>query len=243
MVADTAASKSTLVMRDIDNSVNFGQVNSTANNNSGATFNPAANYTATTSLDGLETNITVDGAGGAFTLTLPAVVGASGQTLFIARKFTAGVVTISGNGGELIVSNGASAGTFALAAKGQAVSLFCDGVQWYATSSTRGSVETLIADPGNAGAIPVAGSGYCPIVTAGSETRTLAAPAFVGQEIMLYIKTDGGSCAVTSAVAINQASNTIMTMNEVRDFIRLVCIENGAAKVWQVVANDGTALS
>lgn len=102
---------------------------------------------------------------------------------------------------------------------------------------------TAIADPGNAGAIPVTGSGYVPIVTAGSETRTLAAPTFIGQELVLYVKTDGGTCVITVASAINQTGNNTITMAEVRDVIKLVAIESGASKVWHVVSNDGAALS
>lgn len=100
-----------------------------------------------------------------------------------------------------------------------------------------------IADPGNAGAIPVTQSGYVPIVTAGSETRTLAAPSFIGQELVLYIKTDGGTCVITVASAINQTGNNTITMADVRDVIRLVAIESGSSKVWHVVSNDGAVLS
>lgn len=100
-----------------------------------------------------------------------------------------------------------------------------------------------IADPGNAGAIPVTASGYCPIVTAGSETRTLAAPTFIGQELLLYIKTDGGTCVITVASEINQTGNNTITMADVRDVIRLIAIESGSNKVWHVVSNDGAALS
>lgn len=106
-----------------------------------------------------------------------------------------------------------------------------------------GSVTNLITDPGNAGAIPVTASGYCPIVTAGSETRTLAVPSFIGQELLLYIKTDGGTCVVTVASAINQTGNNTITMAEVRDVIRLVAIESGSSLVWHVVSNDGAALT
>lgn len=105
------------------------------------------------------------------------------------------------------------------------------------------SIRTAITDPGNAGAIPVTKSGYVAIVTAGSETRTLAAPSFIGQELLLYIKTDGGTCVVTVASAINQTGNNTITMAEVRDVIRLVAIESGSSKVWHVVSNDGAALS
>lgn len=104
-------------------------------------------------------------------------------------------------------------------------------------------IETLIADPGNAQAIPVTYSGYCPIVTAGSETRTLAIPTFIGQELLLYIKTDGGTCVITVASAINQTGNNTITMADVRDAIHLRAIESGANLVWDVLAANGAALS
>lgn len=112
-----------------------------------------------------------------------------------------------------------------------------------ATVTVAGSLTTLIADPGNAGAIPVTKSGYCPIVTAGSETRTLAAPSFIGQQLLLYIKTDGGTCVITVASAVNQTGNNTLTLADVRDVILLVAIESGSNKVWHVVSNDGAALS
>lgn len=112
-----------------------------------------------------------------------------------------------------------------------------------ATLIVNNVTTSAIADPGNAGAIPVTGSGYVPIVTAGSETRTLAAPAFIGQELLIYVKTDGGTCVITVASAINQTGNNTITMADVRDVIRLVAIESGSSKVWHVVSNDGAALS
>jgi predicted RecA/RadA family phage recombinase len=111
------------------------------------------------------------------------------------------------------------------------------------TANHYGPLNNVIADPGDAGAIPVTSSGYCPIVTAGSETRTLAVPAFIGQELLLYIKTDGGTCVITVASAINQTGNNTITMADVRDVIRLVAIESGSNRVWHVVSNDGAALS
>ncbi|MCL4196227.1 MAG: DUF2190 family protein [Phycisphaerales bacterium] len=100
-----------------------------------------------------------------------------------------------------------------------------------------------IPDPGDAGAIPVAQSGYVPIVTAGSETRTLAIPTFVGQELLLFIKTDGGTCVITVASAINQTGNNTITMADVNDSIRLHAIDNNGTLAWRVVCNDGAALS
>ncbi len=112
-------------------------------------------------------------------------------------------------------------------------------------SAAAGSVLTnVIADPGDAGAIPVTSSGYVPIVTAGSETRTLAAPTFIGQEITLMIDTDGGVAVVTTASPVNQTGNNTLTMTEINDSIRLHAVTStGSALVWRVVCNDGVALT
>lgn len=107
-----------------------------------------------------------------------------------------------------------------------------------------GSVQPgAITDPGNAGAIAVTKSGYCPLVSAGAETRTLAAPSFIGQRILLYLKTDGGDCVVTVATGINQTGNNTITFNDAGDTVELVAKENGANKRWTLVVNDGAALS
>lgn len=100
-----------------------------------------------------------------------------------------------------------------------------------------------IADPGNAGAIPVTGNGSCPIVTAGAETRTLAIPTFEGQMLSLVMKTDGGDGVITSAQAINQTGNNTITMNDAGDVIVLIGVQVGAALRWRVVVNDGCTLS
>lgn len=105
------------------------------------------------------------------------------------------------------------------------------------------SVSNVIADPGDAGAIPVTQSGSVAIVTAGSETRTLAIPTFIGQTLALFIDTDGGTAVITVAQPINQTGNNTITMADVRDYIKLEAISVGGALRWQVTANDGAALS
>jgi len=100
-----------------------------------------------------------------------------------------------------------------------------------------------IADPGDAGAIPVTASGEVALVTGGAETRTLAIPTFIGQQIDLFFKTDGGNCAITAASAINMAGNTIMTFDNAGEHIRLVGIDIGGTRYWRVVCNDGVGLS
>jgi predicted RecA/RadA family phage recombinase len=104
-------------------------------------------------------------------------------------------------------------------------------------------LTNVIIDPGDAGAIPIALSGSCQITTAGSETRTLAAPTNVGQMMCLHITSDGGTAVITSAAAINQTGNTVITMADAGDTIVLVGIQLGAAKVWRILANDGCDLS
>ena len=111
------------------------------------------------------------------------------------------------------------------------------------TANHYGPLNNAIADPGDAGAIPVTASGTVAIVTAGAETRTLAAPSFVGQELLLYMKTDGGDAVITCATGVNQTGNNTITMNDAGDTLRLVAIEVGSNKRWRVVVNDGCTLA
>ncbi len=100
-----------------------------------------------------------------------------------------------------------------------------------------------IADPGDAGAIPVTDSGYVPIVTEGAETRTLAAPTFVGQELLVYMKTDGGNCVITCATTVNETGNNTITFANTGEAIRLIAVEEGANLRWRCAVADGAALS
>ncbi len=87
-------------------------------------------------------------------------------------------------------------------------------------------------------------SGSMAITTAAAETNTLADPTFVGQVLDIYCDTYAvGNRVITAAHRINQAGNTIMTFGAAGDYIRLVGITVGGALRWQVVSNDGCALS
>jgi len=110
------------------------------------------------------------------------------------------------------------------------------------TNTVHNALTAAIADPGNAGAIPVTDSGTCPLVTTGAQTRTLAAPTYAGQLLALAFKTDGGDCVVTCATGVNQAGNTTITLNDAGDTIVLVGVEVGSNKRWRVVVNDGCTL-
>lgn len=105
------------------------------------------------------------------------------------------------------------------------------------------TLENVVVDPGDAGAIAVNESGSVSLVSAGAETRTLADPTYVGQQLSLGFKTDGGDCVVTSASPINQTGNNTMTFADVGDHLQLTAIEDGADIEWRVDANDGVALT
>ena len=111
------------------------------------------------------------------------------------------------------------------------------------TNTVHNALTASIADPGNAGAIPVTDSGEVELVTAGAETRTLAAPTYTGQLLLISMKTDGGDCVITCATTVNQTGNNTVTLNDAGDAVLLVGKTNGANKRWSVVANDGASLS
>jgi hypothetical protein len=103
-------------------------------------------------------------------------------------------------------------------------------------------LSKVITDPGASGAIPITTSGHCSIVTTAGQTRTLAAPTFAGQEMLLSFKTDGGDCVITVATGINVAGNTTITMDVAGQAIGLVAIDVGSNIRWRVNFNDGCTL-
>jgi hypothetical protein len=117
-----------------------------------------------------------------------------------------------------------------------------DRILFNPTAYTDAGANT-IADPGASGAIPVTKSGSVALVTAGSETRTIADPSFPGQTLNLYLKTDGGNCVITTASPANQTGNNTLLGEDVGDHVSLQAIEDGADIEWRIVANDGWALS
>lgn len=126
-----------------------------------------------------------------------------------------------------------------------------DYLLWDASASTLTAVGAadmrplgrVITDPGNAGAIPVVGSGYCPIVTAGAETRTLAAPSYAGQMLLLSMKTDGGDAVITCSTTLNETGNNTITFADTGDSIMLFAVEEGANLRWRCPVSDGHSLT
>ncbi len=105
------------------------------------------------------------------------------------------------------------------------------------------AIFASVADPGDGNAIAVTASGYVPLVTGGAETRTLAAPTFVGQELVLYMKTSGGNCVVAIATTINETGNNRITFANTGEAVRLFAVEEGATIRWRMATADGAALS
>ena len=109
---------------------------------------------------------------------------------------------------------------------------------------TQGALENAITDPGNtAKAIPVTASGNCQLVSTGSDTRTLAAPSFAGQMLLLTHKTDGGSCVVTCATTVNETGNNTITFTNAGDSCLLHGTYDGTNLRWRCTSVDGAALS
>ena len=66
----------------------------------------------------------------------------------------------------------------------------------------------------------------------------------MGQELELIADVvTAGARVVTSAQALNQAGSTIMTFAAARDYVYLRAVQVGGALRWNVVSNDGVALT
>lgn len=150
----------------------------------------------------------------------------------------------------------ADTGAVALGVDGAGVDLILFGDTASAAATWDQSADSLIlsgvakiktqtiADPGDAAAIPVTNSGSLAITTAAPETNSLPDPTFMGQWLSIFVDTYAvGDRVITAASRINQAGNTIITLGAAGDFIKLEAITIGGALKWQVVANDGAALS
>jgi len=104
-------------------------------------------------------------------------------------------------------------------------------------------VEVLIADPADAGAIPVTRSGNVALTSAGAETRTLANPAVQGIELVVSCDVYVGDIIITAASAVNQAGNTVITLGSAGVTIAFKAVQVAGALVWRVSMNDGATLA
>jgi len=111
------------------------------------------------------------------------------------------------------------------------------------TNWSRSSTFDDIADPGNGLAIPVVQSGACFMTSAGAETRTLAIPAFAGQQLTLVCDVYVGDIVVTAAAAVDVLGSVTLTFGNAGDTLQLIGTQVGGALVWRVVGNNGVALT
>jgi hypothetical protein len=105
-----------------------------------------------------------------------------------------------------------------------------------------GAWSDPIVDPGDAGAIGVTRSGICELVTgAAAQTRTLANPAYIGQQIAVVLKTDGGgACTVTVADGFHSTAATALVFSDAGDVVLLVAVRTAAATFrWRLVSSVG----
>jgi predicted RecA/RadA family phage recombinase len=149
---------------------------------------------------------------------------------------------VSGTAGSGAASTDPSVGNYL----GKAVAAALSGderVRVELAPAGRTTLTNAIADPGASGAIPVTRTGHVAIVTAGAETRTLARPSFMGQQLQLNMKTDGGDCVITVTGNVNQTGNNTITLNDAGDSVLLTAKRNGSNLAWSVVVNDGASLT
>lgn len=109
--------------------------------------------------------------------------------------------------------------------------------------TNNGVLASVISDPGASGAIPVTGNGSCALVSGGAETRTLAAPSFIGQQISIYLKTDGGTVILTVATTVAEGGGNTITFDNTGEVLVLVAVEEGANLRWRTMLTDGAAVT
>lgn len=101
-----------------------------------------------------------------------------------------------------------------------------------------------IPDPGNGAVIAVRQSGQISIVTAGSETNTVAAPSKEGIELTFEHMTDGGARVITFPAPLSAgASNTVITLTAVRDAAGVKSVRTATGFRWQLMWIVGATLS
>lgn len=101
-----------------------------------------------------------------------------------------------------------------------------------------------LRDPGNGGALPVGRTGTLGLVTLAAETRTLAKPTFLSQELNICLKTDGGDCVITASVGIDASAHTSITLNDAGDNVLLIgSYGTDGTLAWRLVVNNGCTIA
>lgn len=103
-----------------------------------------------------------------------------------------------------------------------------------------------VADPGNAGAISPGRTGICNLTSAGTETRTLAAPLRSGLLLGINMLTYVGNVTLTVASAYDAAGNTTITFSAAGQVAWLISRKYGTTHRWSLFSggpNDDSVLN
>ncbi len=98
-----------------------------------------------------------------------------------------------------------------------------------------------MADPGASGIIYVDRSpATVPLKSATTETRTLSAPTKPGDQVLIYLRTDGGDVTLTVTGGYNEDGDTTFVFTEVGQFIKLEAIETAVGTLlWRKISDYG----
>lgn len=101
-------------------------------------------------------------------------------------------------------------------------------------------------DPGASGTLTPLTTGVCNFISAGAESRTLGAPSYAGQTVILSMQVDGGdiTLGLPNHVAAAGASDTA-TFDDEGDLLELIAVPLGVggALGWRVRSNTGVGLA
>jgi hypothetical protein len=127
---------------------------------------------------------------------------------------------------------------------GESATVACTGAVWASVSQLPATAKLTAITASSGTAIGVTIPGILAITQNGAETNTLADPAYPGQLMVIYVDTDtSGARVVTAASRINQVGNQVMTFTDSGDCITLRAISILGSPKWQVISNEGVALT
>jgi len=96
-------------------------------------------------------------------------------------------------------------------------------------------------DPGDGGTItPTLWGQFFPIVTADTETRTLAQPTRAGVVTTLCLSEDSGDLTLTVTGGYNNDDDTTIVFDDDGDYVTFVSIQEGTSYFWRAIAQEGT---
>ena len=111
----------------------------------------------------------------------------------------------------------------------------------YSFERYQGLMAMQVSDPGASGVIQANNKGefHCPLISATSESRTLAAPEREGQLATVSLRTDGGDVTLTVKDSAGDTTDTY-TLDDAGDYITFRAVKSSATLVvWKVFASVG----